>query len=554
MNFVNIIKDIFSYNEASPLLFTKFFYWAFFGVVLLGYTFLSNKRISRSLYLMLVSLFFYYKSSGFFFFLLIFSTVVDFYIGKWIYKTEKSSKRKFLLFLSMFINLFLLSYFKYTYFFTSAINEMLGTNFIAYNYLADMSNMLMGTSFDTSKIFLPVGISFFTFQTMSYTLDIYNRKLKPVDNIIDFGFYVSFFPQLVAGPIVRASEFIPQIYKKFSLTRYEFGWAVFMILKGLIKKILIGDYIAVNFVDRVFANPTMYTGFESMMAMIGYSLQVYVDFSGYTDMAIGVALLMGFKLPKNFDSPYKARNCAEFWKRWHISLSTWLKDYLYIPLGGNRTATKGTWINFGLIILVFILLSSNTSVTIALLALMMITILIYKYSEKARKGIVTNINTMITMLLGGLWHGASWNFLIWGGLNGLGIVFYKYWRRISPWGNYNSRLAVIWKITLTFGFITFTRVFFRAPDYITASTMLSRIANNFNAELIPKIITSYYKVWLIMLFGFITHWLSYNFKDKIMDNFINLPQWQQAIISVLVVFVVYQSICADMQPFIYFQF
>ncbi len=554
INFSEIIKNIFSYSETSPLLFTKFFYWAFFAVVLLGYTFLANKRVSRSLYLMLVSLFFYYKSSGFFFILLIFSTVVDFYIGKWIYNTEKSGKRKFLLFLSMFINLFLLSYFKYTYFFTSAINDLLGTNLVAYNYLAEFSNLFMGTSFDTSKIFLPVGISFFTFQTMSYTLDIYSRKLEPVENILDFGFYVSFFPQLVAGPIVRASEFIPQIYKKFSLTRYEFGWALFMILKGLIKKIMIGDYIAVNFVDRVFANPSMYTGFESMMAMIGYSLQVYVDFSGYTDMAIGVALLMGFKLPKNFDSPYKARNCAEFWKRWHISLSTWLKDYLYIPLGGNRTATKGTWINFGLIILIFILLAANTLATISLIAFGIIIYLIYKFSEKAKKGIVTNINTMITMLLGGLWHGSSWNFLIWGGLNGIGILVYKYWRKISPWEQKNGRLATIWKIALTFSFITFTRVFFRAPDYPIASTMLHRIWNNFHPELIPKIMAGYYKVWLIMLFGFITHWLSYNFKDKWMEKFIALPHWQQAFISAIVVFIVYQSICADMQPFIYFQF
>ncbi|MDR2009509.1 MAG: MBOAT family protein [Bacteroidales bacterium] len=551
---MEILDNIFSYNEMSPLIFTKFFFWGFFAVVLMGYTFVANKHISRSLYLLVVSLFFYYKSSGIFFLLLIFSTVVDFYIGKWIYSSKTSMSRKLLLGLSICINLFILSYFKYTFFFVDAINQMFGTDFVAYNYLAEFTNLFAGTHFDTAKIFLPVGISFYTFQTMSYSLDIYRRKLEPVKNIIDFGFFVSFFPQLVAGPIVRASEFIPQIYNKFKLSRYEFGLAVFMILKGLIKKIMIGDYIAVNFIDRIFSNPDMYSGFESMMAVFAYSLQVYVDFSGYTDIAIGVALLMGFRLSQNFNSPYKAKNCGEFWKRWHISLSSWLKDYLYIPLGGNRNATAGTFINLILILAVFMILAANKWFTIVIITLTLLLFVISIVFPSTKKGITTNANLMITMLFGGLWHGASWNFLIWGGLNGLGIVVYKYWRKISPWENKNGRLATIWKIALTFTFITFTRVFFRAPDYDTASTMLSRIWNNFDFHIIPQVITAYYKVWIIMLFGFITHWLSYNFKDKWRDKFIALPHWLQAIFCVIVVFVVYQSICSDMQPFIYFQF
>ncbi|MDD2386546.1 MAG: MBOAT family protein [Bacteroidales bacterium] len=551
---MDYIKDILTYNQSSPLIFTRFFFWGFFAIVLLGYTFFANKRVSRSLYLLVLSLFFYYKSSGFFFFLIIFSTLVDYFIGWWIYNTEKSTARKLQLALSIFINLFVLSYFKYTFFFTGAINDMFGTNLVAHNYLAEFSNLFTGTSFDTAKIFLPVGISFFTFQTMSYTLDIYRRELKPVKNIIDFGFYVSFFPQLVAGPIVRAKDFIPQIYQKFKLSRYEFGLALFMILKGLIKKIMIGDYIAVNFVDRVFSNPDMYTGFESLMAMIGYSLQVYVDFSGYTDIAIGVALFMGFRLNQNFNSPYKAKNCGDFWSRWHISLSSWLKDYLYIPLGGNRNATKGTYLNIALILGVVMLLAANMWVSIGIMVAAIIVLLIMRFIPSAKKGIVRNINVMITMLFGGLWHGSSWNFLIWGGLNGLGVITYKYWRKISPWEKYNNRIATIWKITITFGFITFTRVFFRAPDYETATTMLNRIRTVFTPELIPNIISGYYKVWLMMLFGFITHWLSYAFKDKWRDKFINLPHWSQAIISAMVIFIVYQSICSDMVAFIYFQF
>lgn len=551
---MEFIQNIFAYDQSAPLIFTRFFFWGFFAVVMLGYSFVSNRLTLRSLYLLVLSLFFYYKSSGFFFFLLIFSTFVDYYTGKWLYKSTSDTVRKLLLALSVFVNLFLLSYFKYTFFFTSVVNDLFGTNYVAHNFLAEFSNLLSGSHFDTSKIFLPVGISFFTFQTMSYTLDIYKRKLEPVKNIIDFGFYVSFFPQLVAGPIVRASEFIPQIYQKYRLSRYEFGLALFMILKGLIKKIMIGDYIAVNFVDRIFANPDMYSGFESLMAMIGYSLQVYVDFSGYTDIAIGVALLMGFRLNQNFNSPYKAKNCGDFWSRWHISLSSWLKDYLYIPLGGNRNASAGTYINFALILGIFALLASNMWVSIGIAVFALVLILLMLISPAVKKSIVTNINLMITMLLGGLWHGSSWNFLIWGGLNGLGVITYKYWRKISPWEKYDNVIATVWKITLTFGFITFTRVFFRAPDYDTAITMLSRIWSNFSFNIIPAVLGGYYKVWLMLLFGFITHWLSYSFKDKWRDKFANAPHWSQALIAVFVVFVVYQSICSDMQAFIYFQF
>ncbi len=548
------ISHILTYDQNAPLIFTRFFFWGFFAVVLLGYTWFANKRVSRSMYLLVFSLFFYYKSSGFFFFLLIFSTICDYFIGKWIYGSTNEQKRKWLVALSVFINLGVLAYFKYSYFIVGAVNDMFGTQYIAHNYLAEFSNLLTGSHFDTAKIFLPVGISFFTFQTISYTVDVYRNKLKPVTSIIDFGFYVSFFPQLVAGPIVRAADFIPQIYEKYRLSRYEFGLALFFILKGLIKKIMIGDYIAVNFVDRIFANPEMYSGLESMLAMIGYSLQVYVDFSGYTDIAIGVALLLGFRLPQNFNSPYKAKNCGEFWGRWHMSLSSWLKDYLYIPLGGNRRAGAGTYINFAIILAVFILLAANPTVTIVLLAGAVLVMLLAKFSAAARKHIHTNLNLMITMLLGGLWHGSSWNFMIWGGLNGLGILVYKYWRRISPWEHATHAIATIWKIALTFGFITFTRVFFRAPDYTTAETMLHRIWNNFNAAIFPQVMSAYYKVWLMMLLGFVTHWLSYNFKDTWRDRFINLPHWAQAIICTVVVFVVYQSICADMQAFIYFQF
>ncbi|HXK82519.1 MAG TPA: MBOAT family O-acyltransferase [Bacteroidales bacterium] len=550
----NWISNILEYSEKSPMIFTRFYFWAFFAIVLLIYSLLANKRVGRSLFIFAASLFFYYKTSGFFFFLLLFSTITDYLIGFKIHKSSKEINKKLWVALSVFINLSVLAYFKYSYFITDAINDMFGTELTTRNFLAEFSNLLTGSSFDTAKIFLPVGISFFTFQTISYAVDVYRKKLKPVKNIIDFGFYVSFFPQLVAGPIVRAADFIPQIYKKFSLSRYDFGMAIFMILKGLIKKIMIGDYVAVNFVDRIFSNPDMYTGFESLLAMFGYSLQVYVDFSGYTDMAIGVALLMGFRLPINFNSPYKARNPGEFWSRWHISLSSWLKDYLYIPLGGNRSAGFGTYINLFVVLAVITLLSGQWWVAVILVCVCFVVGVFMRFFYKFRRHIETNINRMVTMLLGGLWHGASWNFILWGGINGLGVVWYKYWRKISPWENSNHWVATAWKIALTLSFITFTRVFFRAPDYDTATTMLRLIGTDFNAALIPQILWGYRKVVLMMIFGFTTHWLSYSFKDTWRDKFINSPHYLQAIISIVIIFIVYQSICAGMQPFIYFQF
>ena len=314
----------------------------------------------------LVSLFFYYKTSGFYLVILLVSTVADYLIGKRIYTAKTDWKKKSWLASSILVNLFILVYFKYAYFFAGFFTDITGIEVEVYNYFSWGFNNLTGTNFVWEKILLPVGISFFTFQTMSYAIDLYRGHVRPVKNILDFGFYVSFFPQLVAGPIVRAADFVPQLYQKYKLTRTDFGIGLFWILNGLIKKLFLADYIAVNFVDRVFSNPGSYSGFENMMAMFGYTLQVYADFSGYTDIAIGVALWLGFRLPVNFNSPYKASSVGEFWRRWHISLSSWLKDYLYIPMGGNRSGSMfsnsvfacflmGTGNNSSIIISLFLL-------------------------------------------------------------------------------------------------------------------------------------------------------------------------------------------------------
>jgi D-alanyl-lipoteichoic acid acyltransferase DltB (MBOAT superfamily) len=499
--------DIFLYDPDKPLIFTRMFFWGFYAIVLLVYSGIYRQRALRNVFLFLASLFFYWKTSGMFFLILVFSTFSDYYLGNLIHHSRRKAWKKAGVFMSVFINLFLLSYFKYTYLFVDTVNQLFNLDLEVINHLAIWSNQLTGSHFDISVILLPVGISFYTFQTISYTVDVYRGKVDPVKHILDFGFYVSFFPQLVAGPIVRASEFIPQLYKRYSLTREEFGYALFVILKGLFKKMFIGDYIALNFIDRVFANPIGFSGFENLSALFGYSLQVYVDFSGYTDIAIGVALLLGFRLPKNFNSPYKATNVGNFWKRWHISLSSWLKDYLYIPLGGNR---KGR--------------------------------------------IRTDVNLMITMLLGGLWHGASWHFMVWGGLNGLGIVWYKLWKKISPYEHSNHWVIRFWKILTTFVFITFTRIWFRSESMEKANQLIHQVTHEFNFSIIPEVIWSYRLVFGVMALGYFTHWVPTRWKVALINAFIRTPIWLKVVITVLVIFIIYQSWSADLQPFIYFQF
>ena len=550
---IDIIKNIFLYSKETPLIFTQLYFWAFFGVVLAIYSLVYKNRAVRNAYLFLVSLFFYYKTSGFFFIILLFSTLVDFLIGKQIFKSKSEASRKWLVAVSVFVNLMVLGYFKYSYFLVENINELLGTAFTPINYFADFTNSVLHTHFEVDKILLPVGISFFTFQTISYSVDVYKGKIKPVSNILDFGFYVSFFPQLVAGPIVRASEFIPQLYQEYRLTKAQFGHALFLILNGLIKKMIIGDYIAVNFIDRVFDNPLSYSGFENLMALYGYSLQVYADFSGYTDIAIGLALLMGFRLPINFNSPYKAENVGDFWKRWHISLSTWLKDYLYIPMGGNKKGTWFTYIALTFILSFVILLSGKLFLAYIFAGIIIVLILLSRLSPVVRKKIDTNINLMITMLLGGLWHGASWQFVIWGGLNGLGLVIYKYWKRISPFQKSNW-IGHFVGVFITFNFITFTRIWFRGESMDVTSNILHQLTYQFSIKLIPDILIGFKYVFLFMLVGYIIHWLPSKLKETYRGWFIGLNLWLKAFVVIIVVFILYQTRTADIQPFIYFQF
>ena len=611
------IKGIFAFDPNSPLLFTHFQFWAFFAIVFALFALFQSRTLLRNAYLFFVSLLFYYKTSGLFVGLLVFVTISDFFIARGIYHFRDRSLvvKRLLLCLSVIIDLGILCYFKYAYFFADVVNQLFGTSFEVSNIAAAWANDMTGSNFfSIDRIILPVGISFYTFQVISYTADVYKGLVKPVRNILDFGFYVSFFPQLVAGPIVKASDFIPQLYRRYSLSRMQFGMAVFWILNGLAKKIILSDYLAVNFIDRVFNNPQFFGGFENLSALFLYSLQVYADFSGYTDIAIGLSLLMGFYLPLNFNSPYKAQNAGNFWKRWHISLSRWLQTYLYIPLGGNRNITFGTYFWISTITLIALILSGNLYVALTVLALALAVIFTaWRYPDK-RKHIYANLNSMITMLLGGLWHGASMNFMIWGGLNGIGMVIFKFWRDMSllsralvptllsvvlyvlklysflplwnlllffmlfiaasAWIRYIYNLAGCknpltwlnrgWSILVTFTFITFTRLFFRSGSNLDpaianetawgiAKDMINSIGTQWNVNVLD-VISAYRSVFILFVLGMIIHWLPTRFKRRYRICFAKMPLPLMAIVTVLIIFICYQFVTAEMQPFIYFQF
>ena len=552
------------FNSVRFLVFFLLLYGLFLAI--------RKQVLTRTLYLLAFSLYFYYLSSGWYFLLLILSTLIDFSLGHLIYSAKTQRRSLFWLWVSIAANLGILGYFKYTHF------------------LINSANAAFGLDWSFHKIFLPVGISFFTFQTMSYSIDVYRRKIVPLTaevsdlpsffrQLSEFAFFVSFFPQLVAGPIVRAAEFIPQIRSKLTLTRADLSRAVLLLSAGLFKKAIISDYISVNFVDRIFDTPAQYSGIENLLAAYGYAIQIYCDFSGYSDMAIGLALLMGYRLPDNFNLPYRADTIRDFWRRWHISLSTWLKDYLYISLGGNRKGRLRTYFNL-----------------------------------------------MVTMLLGGLWHGASWVFVIWGGLHGaalaidrwlesLGRFFKRKVIRIAAimggiqaggyvwiwWaaadgtitataaGQANGVLtyiAIAWvgatallvltesllrkgealsrpfSVLLVFHFVTLCWIFFRSgalnavnPPLTTTGSMLMQILTAFQPGVFAEMVGSAYGPALLLIaIGYLLHFRPLGINRLVEARLAGAPFALQALLLALVIWGAIQMAGSGIVPFIYFQF
>lgn len=475
------LKDVLTYDAQAPMIFSSgLFLFLFLGFTLL-YMMLQKKDTARILFVCLFSYYFYYKSSGTYFFLLAVVTVVDFFLAKLMDRADGKAKRKTLLIVSLCTNLGLLVYFKYTNFFFNTIYD----------------------------IFLPVGISFFTFQSLSYTIDVYRRNLISLNSLLDYAFYVSFFPQLVAGPIVRAKDFIPQIRQPLFVSREMFGQGIFFIISGLFKKAIISDYISVNFVERIFDNPGLYSGLENLLGVYGYAMQIYCDFSGYSDMAIGIALILGFRFPMNFNSPYKSDSITDFWRRWHISLSNWLRDYLYISLGGNRKGKLRTYLNL-----------------------------------------------IITMLLGGLWHGASWNFIVWGGFHGMALAVHKFWRSLTGKAKNEQSHGIrkFFAVLITFHFVCFCWIFFRNSTFEASLTMIEQIFGSFNPQLFGQLVEGYWKVFALMLVGYALHFAPDKWQEACCKGVTALPLVGKAFLMVLLIYIVVQMKSSEIQPFIYFQF
>ena len=446
---IDRVLPLLSYDPQAPMLFSSGLFLFLFAAFAFFYGFMRRTPALRIWYVIAFSLYFYYKSSGIYLLLLVGVSVSDFWIGRAIAHVGSRRAQRALVALSIAADLAVLGYFKYT---------------------------------------------------------------KPVDRWGDYLFYLSFFPQLVAGPIVRARDFLVQIRQNpIAVSREMFGTGIYLITIGLFKKAVISDYISLNFVDRIFDDPALYSGMECLAAVYGYALQIYCDFSGYSDMAIGLALLLGFRFPKNFDAPYHSATITEFWRRWHISLSMWLRDYLYISLGGNRKGRLRTYFNL-----------------------------------------------LVTMVLGGLWHGAAIRFVLWGTLHGVALALHKLWLSVVPGAKVSgyqmhplSRLA---GILVTFHLVCFGWLLFRADSMRTVQLMLHQITDNFHLQLLPQMLAGYGGVFALVGLGYLLHMLPGRADAAARRAVVASPFWVQVLLLASVAWGVMQIQSSSIQPFIYFQF
>ncbi len=474
------------HNSAEPFLFHNGFFLFIFSLFLIFYGFIFKKIRWRDLAIILFGFYFYYKCSGIFILLLVLSLSADYLFSIWMCHNNKQNQKKAILILGILFSLSFLIYFKYR-------------NFFLENY-----HNIRGENYNLTHLILPIGISFYTFQSISYLVDVYQNKLKP-SGYKNYLLYMTFFPHLVAGPIVRAKDFLPQIKKKTILNKAKINEALYLIIKGLIKKAIIADFIG-QYADSVFSTPNGFTGGEHLVSVLCYSLQIFCDFSGYTDMAIGIALLLGFRLRINFDSPYKALNITNFWRRWHISLSSWLRDYIYIPMGGNRK---------GLILQLLFLL--------------------------------------LTMLIGGFWHGANWKFVFWGAGHGLLLVFHKLIVLKFPKKTEKIPLKILFW-TITFVCVCLLWVPFRAETMNDALIIYKKLFTNMDFHYFPAIFRTNTLLIVLLIFGFVATLFPNKLKDFIKMKFYETDLIFKIFFLGIVIQMFLQIKSSSVQPFIYFQF
>jgi alginate O-acetyltransferase complex protein AlgI len=425
-----------------------------------------------------------------FVFLLAGSTLLNHVMAARIHRARVAAQRRALLIVAVGANLALLGYFKYYDFFVSSTQNLLSV------VGADLP-------LDVRSVVLPVGISFYTFMGISYVVDTYRGDFEPV-SFGKFAAYLSFFPHLVAGPIVRPHELIPQLESPRDPRRVDTSRAFYLIATGLFKKVVIANYLAGSIVDEVFGAPEQHSSLEILIAVYAYAVQIYADFSGYTDIAIGIALLLGFRFPQNFDSPYAAVSLQDFWRRWHMTLSRWLRDYVYIPLGGNRGGP-----------------------------------------------LLTYRNILLTMLLGGLWHGAGWTFVAWGAIHGVGLVTER-WYRARPGSSErrDSALTRAWKRLLTFNLVCLAWIFFRSDSFDTAEEMIRGLFTGW-AEASPLVTSG---VLLAIAVGIGSQYLPARVPQVVMARFSRLPVLGQAAVLAIALMVTHAMGPEGVAPFIYFRF
>lgn len=479
--------DMLAYDADAPMLFSSGLFWILFLLFIPVYALLKRSKTKMVIFVVAFSLYFYYKSSGFFFLMLIGTSLVDWLVSKAIYSLRRRGAKLCMMWFSITLSLLILGYFKYA-------------NFFLWNW-----NAMVEGNFQPLDIILPVGISFYTFQSISYVVDVYKGKIAPTRTWLEYLFFLSFFPALVAGPIVRADYFLPQLEKNEDAKLSDIYGGFWLIIVGIVKKALIADYIS-QYNDLIFNDPSLYSGVQTLMGVLGYTMQIYCDFSGYSDMAIGLALIMGFKLGINFNSPYQSRNLTEFWRRWHISLSSWLRDYVYIPLGGNR---KGT--------------------------------------------IRTYVNNFLTMLIGGLWHGAAWKFVFWGGMHGVGLAVHKACKPILSKIPDNF-VTIFFSWLITFVYVSLLWVFFRAASFEDSVLIIGNIFKDFDWAQFPQFFEAR-KVWCIMMIALaVFHFIPQKWADFCMNVFIRSPWLLKLLVFLFVVQLVIEFMSEEVAPFIYFQF
>jgi alginate O-acetyltransferase complex protein AlgI len=461
------------------MLFPTVTFAVFFLIVLpVSWALMPHQRAWR-VFILLASYVFYGWWDWRFVFLLGASTVVNHVLAVAIYRAQERASRKLLLTLALAFDLGLLGYFKYTNFFLSSIDNTFGTSWIAH-------------------VTLPVGISFYTFMAISYVVDTYRGGLVPA-SFARFAVFQAFFPHLVAGPIVRASELLPQLERPRDPRKVENARAFFLILSGLFLKVVIANHLAAHIVDEVFAAPDQHSSLEVLVAVYAYAVQIFADFCGYTNIAIGIALLLGFQFPQNFNSPYAAVSLQDFWRRWHMTLSRWLRDYLYIPLGGNRKGRVRTYVNL-----------------------------------------------LVTMLLGGLWHGAAWTFVVWGGIHGVGLSVERALGGIRP-----TSAATRWLARLvTFHVVCFAWIFFRADSLSRAGQVLERLFTAWGRPS-PLVTTS---VVLAIAVGIGGQYIHPSVLASLLRAFQRLPVLAQAATFGIVLMLVNTLGPEGVAPFIYFRF